>query len=105
MVKKHYRLRTMANSTTKTTTKHPLRVWAFLNDVTLGDVAADLGVSQPLVSLWMAGRRRIAASTACQIREITDGAVSLEDWDWLWLEGEGREIRKAGAGRAGRRAA
>ena len=83
-----------------TTTKHPLRVWAFLNDLTLGQVAEDLGVSQPLVSLWMSGRRRIGASTACQIQEMTDGAVGLEDWNWLWLEGEGVEIRKHGAGRS-----
>ena len=84
-----------------TTKKHPLKVWAFLNDLTLGEVAADLGVSQTLVSLWMAGRRRIGAATACQIRDITDGAVALDDWDWLWLEGEGVEIRKPGAGRDG----
>ena len=82
-----------------TTIKHPLRVWAFLNDLTLGEVAADLGVSQPLVSLWMSGRRRIGAATACQIQEMTDGAVALDDWNWLWLEGEGVEVRKNGAGR------
>ena len=81
------------------TKKHPLKIWAYLNDVTLGDVAADLGVSQPLVSLWMAGRRRIGASVAYQIQEMTGGDVALDDWPWLWLEGEGREIRKAGAGR------
>ena len=97
----------MAISTT-TTKKHPLKVWAFLSDVTLGDVAADLGVSQPLISLWMAGRRRIGASMAYQIQEMTGGEVALDDWPWLWLEGEGREIRKDGAGRdakADRRAA
>ncbi len=90
----------MSISTTATK-KHPLRVWAFLNDVTLGDVAASLGVSQALVSLWMAGRRRMGAARAQQISGMTDGAVSLEDWPWVWLEGEGVEIRKEGAGRGG----
>ena len=99
--KPNYHPSTMAVPTT--TTKHPLRVWAFLNDVTLGDVAADLGVSQPLVSLWMAGRRRIGATMAHRIYEMTGGEVALDDWPWLWLEGEGREVRKEGAGRDGRK--
>ena len=90
----------MRISSTKTT-KHPLKIWAFLNDITLGEVARDLGVSQTLISLWMAGRRRIGATTAQQIAEMTDGAVALDDWSWLWLEGEGVEVRKEGAGRDG----
>ena len=83
------------------TKKHPLHVWAFLNDTTLREVAADLGVSQPLLSLWMSGQRRIGATMAQRIDELTDGAVSLDDWSWVWLEAEGREIRKEGAGRDG----
>lgn len=67
--------------------------------MTLGEVASDLGVSQPLVSLWMGGRRRIGATTAQRIHELTGGAVALHDWAWLWLEGEGVEIRMDGAGR------
>jgi hypothetical protein len=103
VVKIDYHHLAMTISTTSTK-KHPLKVWAFLNDLTLGEVAADLGVSQPLVSLWMAGRRRIGATMADRIGEMTDGAVTLEDWSWIWLEGEDREIRKEGAGRDGGRA-
>jgi hypothetical protein len=79
--------------------KHPLRLWAFANDWTITDVAAHLGVTQGLVSLWMAGRRRIPGSTAYQIKELTQGSVSLEDWPWMLLEGDGCEIRWPGAGR------
>jgi transcriptional regulator with XRE-family HTH domain len=82
-----------------TTNKHPLKVWAYLHDITLGQVATDLGVSQTLISLWMSGRRRIGSTMAQRIGEMTDGVVMLEDWPWLWLEAEGVEIKKPGAGR------
>lgn len=84
---------------TNATRKHPLRVWAYLNDITLTGLADGLGVSQAIISLWMHGRRRIPATTASRIEEITGGSVALDDWPWVWLEGEGREIKKDGAGR------
>ena len=84
---------------TGTTTKHPLRVWAFLNDLCLRDVAKSLGVSPTLISLWMSGQRRISSAQSSQIEEMTGGDVTIADWPWVWLPDEGREIKAPGAGR------
>lgn len=89
----------MTSIATNVTKKHPLRVWTYLNDRTLTDLATDLGVSQGIVSLWMHGRRRIPVTTAVRIEEITGGAVVLGDWAWMYIEADGTEIRKDGAGR------
>lgn len=85
-----------------------LRTWTILNNTSLGEVAQHLGVSQALLSLWVAGRRRIGYGAAKEIEGITGGAACPEDWPWMWHEAERREYRHPGAGRedgAPRRAA
>ena len=80
--------------------RRDLKVWCVMNDLSLGDIAKHAGVSRALLSLWLSGRRRIAFAQAQEIAELTAGTVNPEDWPWMWLEGEGREVKHAGAGRA-----
>jgi len=56
-----------------------LRTWAILNNTSPGEVAQHLGVSQALLSLWVAGRRRIGYGAAKEIEGITGGAGCPED--------------------------
>ena len=82
-----------------TTRKHPLKIWAYLHDLTIVQVARNLGVSDTLISLWMSGQRRISSAQSSQIEEMTGGDVTIADWPWVWLPDEGREIKAPGAGR------
>lgn len=42
-------------------------------------LAAEIGVTAPLIYQWMSGHRRVAAERCLQIARVTNGAIKCED--------------------------
>lgn len=62
--------------------------WRHAAGKTQADVAAALGVVPLLVSQWETGRRRPNAGNMARIFEMTDGAVSANDFYDLMAQPE-----------------
>jgi transcriptional regulator with XRE-family HTH domain len=55
-----------------------LRAWRTANGMTQADVAQKLGMHVQSVSAIECGRKRPSMAAALRIRDMTDGAVSLD---------------------------
>ena len=58
-----------------------LKEWLRENGKTQRDFAGEVGISQAMLSRMMRGERSASLRIAKQIKELTSGAVGMEDWD------------------------
>ena len=52
---------------------------AYLKTTSQSELAARLGVTQPLISNWVTGKTRISAERCIEIERVTEGAVRRFD--------------------------
>lgn len=58
---------------------HPLRVWAWRNDLTFSQLANKVGISPVKLSAYLCGRVKMPENIAKHFRDITHGEVSVAD--------------------------
>lgn len=60
-------------------TKHPLTKWRTENNLTQGELAAEVEVTRWMINRIELRERRPSLTLATKIRNFTNGAVSLDD--------------------------